>query len=103
MSPNFDATRWPQCLSEQPSAQTQLIKQLPLVRAQYVQLVCELTLQCGATAELAKPQKVCWFEIYLGYMEKNQELDFFDFCQIILNLYLRCVLLPVDLTVCILK
>ncbi|KAK2176606.1 hypothetical protein NP493_652g02000 [Ridgeia piscesae] len=57
MSPNFDATRWPQCLSEQPSAQTQLIKQLPLVRAQYVQLVCELTLQCGATMELTKPQK----------------------------------------------
>ena len=57
MSPNFDATKWPQCLSEQPSAQTQLVKQLPLVRQQYIQLVCELTLLCGATKELAKPPK----------------------------------------------
>ncbi|KAI0228538.1 Cytoplasmic FMR1-interacting protein [Lamellibrachia satsuma] len=57
MSPNFDATKWPQCLSEQPSAQMQLVKQLPLVRQQYIQLVCELTLLCGATKKLAKPPK----------------------------------------------
>ena len=67
-SPNFDVTKWPQCSSEHLSAQAQLIKQLPLVRQQYLQLVCELTLLCGATKQLTQPSKKVHILKFCGYL-----------------------------------